>query len=352
MGFVTAVKNGVKELFPAYFTLVMATGITSIGANLSKFSAVSNALFWVNNAFYGILIIFLLARLLFYSKEFAHDFTAFKKSPGFLSVVAATCILGTQYAQLKHNYLPASILFWFGVGLWLLLTYAFFITITTKSDKPSLQNGINGIWLLVVVSTQSIVVLGTTISGHLPLAPEPVLFFTLSAFLVGTLLYIQLITIIFYRLIFVPFTPQEMTPTYWINLGAASITTLAGATLMQNLSSTPGLSSFNPFVQGISLLTWATASWWLPYLIFLELWKYLVKKAALSYTPKFWSTVFCLGMYTVATQKLSGAIGVPFLKTIPQVFIYITLSMWVLVLLGMLISIIKTLSSRKTKGLD
>ena len=43
--------------------------------------------------------------------------------------------------------------------LWLLLIYTIFTALTIKRNKPSLAEGINGGWLLAVVSTQSIAVL-------------------------------------------------------------------------------------------------------------------------------------------------------------------------------------------------
>ena len=345
MRLLSTLKQEIKELFPAYFALVMATGIISIGAHLLEFPAISDVLFWGNNVAYGMLIILLLIRFLFFTGNFVSDLTLFTKGAGFFTLVAATCILGIQYAQLKHKYAIAKMLFWFGVGVWILLMYAFLAVITTQSEKATLEKEINGLWLLMVVSTQSIAVLGTTLAKHLPFTPEQVMFFTLSAFLLGTMLYTILITLIFYRLIFFPLEAKDFKASYWINLGAGAITTLAGATLMQNLPNAGNLISFIPFVQGVSLLTWIVATWWMPLIIILDIWKYLIKKTPLTYTPQFWSTVFCLGMYTVSTLKLSQSLKMHFIQSIPAVFIYISMGVWALVFLGMLISIIKAFTS-------
>ena len=48
---------------------------------------------------------------------------------------------------------------------------------------------------------------------------EPLLFFTLSMFLLGCMLYLLLITLIFYRFTFVNVTTATLTPPYWINMG-------------------------------------------------------------------------------------------------------------------------------------
>jgi hypothetical protein len=51
-------------------------------------------------------------------------------------------------------------------------------------------------------------------------------------FLLGCMLYLILITLIFYPFTFVNLTTVTLTPPYWINTGAVAITTLAGARLI------------------------------------------------------------------------------------------------------------------------
>ena len=46
------------------------------------------------------------------------------------------------------------------------------------------------------------------------------------------MLYIWMIALIFYRFTFLPLTPGDLTPPYWINMGAMAISTLAGAALV------------------------------------------------------------------------------------------------------------------------
>ena len=70
---------------------------------------------------------------------------------------------------------------------------------------------------------------------HLSLPLSFSLFLSLVLYLVGFLLYIILITIIIYRLSFFPLNAEEFTPTYWIDMGAAAISTVAGATTRTTL---------------------------------------------------------------------------------------------------------------------
>ena len=102
--------------------------------------------------------------------------------------------------------------FWWGAfALWFFLTYLIFAAITTKRDKPDLADGINGGWLTAVVATQSVVVLGTM---TVPLAgrPEMVMLGLVSLWLAGGMLYIWMISLIFYRYTFFRFLPGDLMP--------------------------------------------------------------------------------------------------------------------------------------------
>lgn len=349
MNLFTALKKEIKKFPPAYFTLVMSVGIISIGADFLKFSLISELLFWLNNAAFAVLLLLLLTRLVLYPRMFLADLKSFKKGAGFLSLIAAVSILGIQYVMLKQWHAAAAVLFWFSVVAWVVLIYAFLLSVTTKSEKPSLDKGISGVWLLMVVSTQALAILSTLLNKHLSLSPEQAVFFSLCLYTLGIMLYIIIITLIFYRLTFYHAEPKQITPPYWVNEGAVGITTLAGAVFMQNIDTTTGFTDLIPFIKGISVLAWATATWWIPFIIFLEIWKYGVKKVKLSYTPTYWALVFCVGGYAVATHLLSKVLGTSFLQPLPRTFFYIALGLLVFVLLGMCISIVKALSNKPTE---
>ena len=62
-----AVKQGIRDLFPGYFSLVMATGIVSIAAHLLELEGAAQVLFDINKITYGILCFLILVRLLFHA---------------------------------------------------------------------------------------------------------------------------------------------------------------------------------------------------------------------------------------------------------------------------------------------
>jgi tellurite resistance protein TehA-like permease len=337
----TLIKRQIQELFPAYFALVMSTGIVSIAAHLLDFPTISTLLFRINQVVYAVLLGMLLCRVLFFFSAFASDLTSHAKGAGFLTLVAATCILGIQYILLKSNYAAAQALWYFALVLWIVLIYTFFITITLKKEKPSLEQGINGIWLITVVATQSVAILATFLAPHLPFPAERVVFLALCGYMLGCMLYIVLITLIFYRLTFFPMKAEAFAPPYWINMGAVAISTLSGATLIMRIGQVAGLSDFIPFLKGFSLFFWATGTWWIPIMVVLGIWRHIYKRFPLFYHPQYWGMVFPLGMYTVCTWRLAQALNLPYLQLIPTYFIYIAFAAWLMAFLGLCWNLVK-----------
>jgi tellurite resistance protein TehA-like permease len=326
-----------KHLPPAYFALVMATGIVSIAALEFQLPVLAMGLFVFNLAAYAVLAGLTALRAIRYPRLFFADMTDHRLGPGFFTAIAGSCILGTQILLMTHSLAAATVFLALGIALWIGLTYTIFTAFTIKRDKPSLEQGLTGAWLIAVVATQSIAVLAALIARDWPQPLRLELnFFALSMWLWGGMFYIWIISLIFYRYNFFAFSPSDLTPPYWINMGAMAISTLAGARLVENAPDAPFLASLLPFIKGFTVFYWATGTWWIPMLLVLGVWRYVIQRFPLRYDPLYWGAVFPLGMYTVATRQMAAALDLPFLDPLPPAVFAAALAAWTLTFVGLL----------------
>lgn len=338
-----AFLRGVEDLHPAYFAMVMATGVLDVACRLLGIRWLAGALFWINLTAYLTLWVLTLLRVVRFPRRFLADWSSHQRGPGFFTTVAATCVVGIQLVVLRQEYTLARGLWWMALGLWLVCMYAILTALTVKEDKPNLEDGINGGWLTAVVATQSLCVLGCMVAPTFGFPLDGALFLMTSLWLCAGMLYIWMISLIFYRYTFLRFLPSDLMPPYWINMGAMAISTLSGAMLIKAAGSSALIQSLLPFLKGFTLLYWATATWWIPMLLILGLWRHVHRKVPLTYDPLYWGAVFPLAMYTSCTWRLSEALGLPFLMALPRLTIAAALTAWLLTFLGLGLSLLQTL---------
>src|SRR5262249_1826624 len=147
--------SALATLHPAYFALVMATGIVSIACSLLGLRPIAVALLWANSAFFVVLWMLLGLRVARFRDRVVADLTDHCRAVGFFSVVAATSVLGSQWLVIAGTWQLAAWLWLATIVLWGVITYTVFTLLTVKEVKPPLDEGINGGWLVSVVAAQS-----------------------------------------------------------------------------------------------------------------------------------------------------------------------------------------------------
>jgi tellurite resistance protein TehA-like permease len=102
----------------------------------------------------------------------------------------------------------------------------------------------------------------------------------------------------------------------------------------------PLLSELLPYIKGVTLLFWATATWWIPMLLTLGWWRHVMRRYPFGYDPLYWGGVFPLGMYAACTFRLEHVLQLESLKLIPYVFAYASLIAWIVTFTGMMRAIV------------
>jgi tellurite resistance protein TehA-like permease len=349
VSFRQAAWAAVADLQPAYFSVVMATGIVALGAHFEiRARSVAVALTWLNAGFFVILWVLSLLRAIRFPGRFLDDLHHFDRGPGFFAMVAATTVAGTQAWIILGHAGIAVALWWIAIPMWACFMYAIFTEFTINEHKPRFENGINGGWLISVVATQGIADLGARVSSLYPDWRGPILFFSLALWLAGGMLYLWLISLIFYRFTFFRFLPRDFIPPFWINMGAMAISTLAGATLIGEARGDALLTGLAPFLKGFTIFFWATATWWIPMLAILAFWDHVIKKSGRTFTFLYWDVVFPIGMYTVATYQLCAALDLGFLLWLPRFMMGVAVVAWLATFAGMVRSFARIAPHRRT----
>ena len=338
--------TAIKDLNPGYFAFVMATGIVSTGTFLLGPSWLSRALLAVATAGLVVLSVALVIRLVRFRPSVVADVHAPERVFGFFTITAGLDVLGVRLAAAGHP-LTTAILAVLAAAVWLVLTYGVPASLLVARTHDSVLGGVNGTWLLWVVSTQSLSVVASTLVPTWPsqsglLAPVAV-----GLWSVGLLLYLLLVSLIMLRWLTVPMTPQTLGPPYWILMGATAISVLAGAKILSLPAALPVVKATASFVEGFSYAMWAFGTWWIPLLIMLGLWRHVWHHWPLTYEPALWSVVFPLGMYSVATLTFGKVAHLAFMEPLARGMFWVAVAVWALVAAAFLAQLTRSRDDEK-----
>jgi tellurite resistance protein TehA-like permease len=240
-----------------------------------------------------------------------------------------------------------AVFIWFtAFALWFVLLYFSFGVLAVR-NKEGEANAIHGGWLIAIVGTESLVILGSQIlpwlGGHA--ATMSVLIHMLWG--VGLGLYGIFITLFAHRMFFFQVEPDDLSPLLWVVMGAGAIATNAGSVLILTETGLPFLQSVRPFIDGTTLLMWAWSAWLIPLLAMLDIWKHAVRGIPLVYTPMRWSFVFPLGMFALASGRLSLASDFTPLDSVAYAMVWIALTAWLVTASGLVVAVWRDVSTAR-----
>ncbi|MBE3590515.1 MAG: tellurite resistance/C4-dicarboxylate transporter family protein [Firmicutes bacterium] len=328
-----AVLPALESLYPGYFALVMATGILSVAMFRLGHPGLSDALLWTAEVAYGALLIATAARALLFRSRLAADLRDPRTVFTFFTFVAASDVLGVRLLMAGAPAAAWALGLAAGGACAVLVYWAFGFLFLANEQPP--KRVVNGGWLVSVVGTESLSILAARLSDVAPSWAPELMLLSFALWSVGVAGYAVLITFIIGRLGFSKVQPADLSPPYWISMGAAAISTVGGANLLSH-GGVPFLHPTVPAVYAATLALWSWAGGWIPLLVVMGVWKYGVRGLPLTYEPALWSVVFPLGMFAVATLEVAAFTGLTFLARFARAFAWVAFAAWSLTFVGML----------------
>lgn len=335
------VRDAVRTLNPGYFALVMGTGIVSMAMQDHREQVLSVLLLWLAGVAYAVLVILHGWRLFAFPAELAADFTDPSRGFGFLTFVAGTDVLGTRLAE-DARHVAALALLATGWVAWLVLGYVVPWTAALGRTTRPIVAGARGTWFMWAVASQSVAVLAATLEPTISTGRRELALLAVFSWSVGVFLYASTGIFVAARVLFYPMRPTDMTPPYWVSMGATAITVVAGARIMQ-MADAPAAATAHELVAGVSVVFWSFGTWLIPALVAAGIWRHAIHRIPLRYEAMLWSIVFPLGMYGVGGADLGIADHLPIVQGIGDADAWVALAAWTVTFLAMLHHLARTL---------
>ncbi|WP_077801192.1 tellurite resistance/C4-dicarboxylate transporter family protein [Streptomyces sp. JHA26] len=298
---------------PAAGAAVMATGILSVGLHLTRHEPLSRIALVLACAAWLALAAHFVSLLL----TDRTTWVARAGTPGALTAVAATTVLGTRFSLLGWTT-PAAVLLalaallWPGLLLWVVRHW---------------ERRMPGAVFLGCVATQGLAVLGATLAAATSTAwPAHA---SLVAFWLGLALYVVALFRFDLRQV------ARGAGDHWVAGGALAISALAGSKLLAAAQAGPYLWNGDDAAvlhdATVALLALDLA-WYVVLLVCEIVWP------RPRYDVRRWSTVFPLGMTAAATLSVAAVVDVPWLDGPGQALVWIAVAGWSVVAAGAVVS--------------
>lgn len=339
-GFGHRLGRAIAGLTPGYFALVMATGIVSVGMHLENFDVLSQGLMVICGTAFTVLFALTAVRFVVYRGAVVDDFMDPRRAFGFFTFVAGTNVLGVRLGLAGLHEATASLLLASGVA-WLILGYVVpWTAVLGRQERPVVANA-NGTWFIWVVASQSVAVAAATIEPQLDPLRRELAVLAIMSWSVGVFLYAAAGILVSLRLMLYDFGPEELTPPYWVSMGALAITVLAGARIVE-MADAPMVTVTRDLIAGLSVVFWAFATWLIPVLLAAGWWRHVRWRVPLRYEATLWSIIFPLGMYAVAGIYLGRADHLPVVEAVGRVGLWVAFAAWSVVFATMTVHLYRT----------
>ncbi|MEU2710979.1 tellurite resistance/C4-dicarboxylate transporter family protein [Streptomyces sp. NPDC007205] len=311
---ISGLRTWWAERPPAAGAAVMATGILSVGLHLTGAEALSRVTLAMTGVGWSVLAADFVLRLLCERQRWVAE----AESPGALTAVAATTVLGTRISAPGRQAVAEALLA-LAALLWPVL-----LVLVVRHWRRRMPGAV----FLCCVATQGLVVLAATLA-----AAER------TAWLSHIALVLFWLGLVLYGLALARFDARQVLEgagDHWIAGGALAISALAGAKLL--VAGDAGLYAAGVYLwdeDDRGVLRTVTVA-----LLVLDLAGCLVLLAAEAVRPRRgydvrrWATVFPMGMTAAAALTVATVLGVPWLRWPGRVLLWVAVAVWLAVATG------------------
>ncbi len=303
-GALATLARTVAAVPPGAGAVVMGTGIVSIDLTLNGEEPLSLVTLAVASIAWVILGILLVDRLLWARASFDHEASV----PAGLTGVAGTAVLATRLTLLGWRWAGAVIIV-VAAALW----FALVGRVLRRWVTPAV-----GASFMLTVSTESLAILLAELG------------LTSGA---GWLILLSVVALAlgvgFYGFVIRRFDLRQLLVgrgDHWVAGGALAISALACA-LVTQAGVALHLLGGGAALRAATLVLWAAAVAWLPFLVVTEL-----VSRRVFYDTRRWSTVFPVGMYAACSFVAGTALGLSALTKFARIWTWFALAVWVVVL--------------------
>ncbi|MCV7314364.1 tellurite resistance/C4-dicarboxylate transporter family protein [Mycolicibacillus parakoreensis] len=308
---------------PNVFSVVMATGILSIGAARHGYVGLSSALGVLASAGLVVLVALVVATAVIERRAAVWDLRDPDITLRLFTFVAACAVLDSR---LERHPVWVRVL-----GLVALVSWSVLSSLTVRNMLSrrwtELRDKAHGAWLLASVGTSGLVIVMAQMiraTGH-----TVWLAVAIPIWVAGIGVYLMMATLIMWRTVHERMDRDGFEPDTWILMGGMAIATLAGDLLGQLTAGPVSVA-----LRAATVITWGVATVWIPPLIYFVLHRIHNRPGMLQFRGVWWALVFPLGMYSVASQAMAVELTMPALDTVSLVFFWDAFAAWLIVALA------------------
>ncbi|MGW3954314.1 tellurite resistance/C4-dicarboxylate transporter family protein [Streptomyces sp. NPDC004752] len=309
----SAVRAWWAQRPPAAGAAVMATGVVSLGLHLAGYEILSLIALALSCVAWPTLAMDFVTGMLRNRERWLAE----AKTPGALTAVAATTVLGTRISVLGLHTLAEALLALAAV-LWPVLLF-----LVGRNLRPRMPGSV----FLICVATQGLAVLGATLA-----AAEA------TAWLAQTALVLFWLGLALYPVALARFDARQLLKgagDHWILAGALAISALAGARLIA--ADSPALYLWNEddrdVLHTVTVLLLVLDLACSVVLVIAE-----VVRPRPRYDVRRWSTVFPMGMTAAAALSVSAALGTSWPQGLGHVLLWVAVAAWLAVAAGAVVT--------------